>query len=210
MIRSLFTGLALLALTASTVAAGAAREITWDNLIPAVPPLIHPFSGLTPAQRGDMDTLAMLHKVAPGAAQFAELRLSLSSEGLDVDDLLSRSGSFEAEIARRNGLVVGELEGELVRMPGYVLPLEFSEAGVKEFLLVPYIGACIHVPPPPPNQMVFVRLDESFTAQGLYRPVWVTGRMTVEDTSSALSFVDGQAQIAASYILDGITVEPYE
>ena len=210
MIRLLPIGLVCLALTVWSAAAETARQITWDNLIPAVPALTHPFTGLTMEQRDDMDTIAMLEKVAPGAAHAKELMEALISDGIDVDELLSRMSAFEAEIDRRNGLVVTELEGELVRIPGYVLPLEFSETGVTEFLLVPYIGACIHVPPPPPNQMVFVRLRETFAAQGLYRPVWVTGRMSVEDTSSALSYVDGQAQIAASYVLDGTDVEPYE
>ncbi len=49
------------------------------------------------------------------------------------------------------------LEGATVRLPGFIVPLEAVKSGdVSEFLLVPYFGSCIHVPPPPPNQIVYV------------------------------------------------------
>jgi hypothetical protein len=54
--------------------------------------------------------------------------------------------------------IVEDLNGRIVRMPGYLLPLDVIGAKVTEFLLVPYIGACIHVPPPPPNQIVYVKV----------------------------------------------------
>ena len=44
------------------------------------------------------------------------------------------------------------LDGVRARIPGYVVPLESSAAGHLEFLLVPYFGACIHTPPPPPTR----------------------------------------------------------
>jgi hypothetical protein len=53
-----------------------------------------------------------------------------------------------------------DLQGTKVRLPGYVVPLEYSQGAIREFLLVPYFGACIHSPPPPANQIVLVRLDK--------------------------------------------------
>ena len=205
-------------MTAGPLAAEVARDITWDSLVPQLTPLDNPFSELSYEQIYELSLIAILRQdiadaglseVSAEAEEVLELTTKLTSEGLEVDKMVAKKMLFDAEVARRNASVVGDLEGQLVRLPGYVLPLEFSEVGVKEFLLVPYIGACIHVPPPPPNQMVFVRLDETFAADGLYRPVWVTGRMKVEAMSSALSFVDGQAPVASSYVLDGMTVEPY-
>ena len=60
--------------------------------------------------------------------------------------------------------VVPELDGKRVRIGGYVVPLDFEATNVKEFLLVPFVGACIHVPPPPPNQIIYVK-----SAKGLRR-----------------------------------------
>ena len=72
--------------------------------------------------------------------------------------------------------VIDKLDGELIRLPGFVVPLEFNkDQKVTQFFLVPYFGACIHVPPPPPNQIVFVEYKEGFKLESLNQPVWVSG-----------------------------------
>ena len=103
------------------------------------------------------------------------------------------------------------LDGKPVRIPGYLLPLEFDGDQVSEFLLVPYVGACIHTPPPPPNQIVHVKTREAYTLDGgLYTPVWVNGLMKTEQSQSNLNFIDGSSSIPSSYALDAISVELYE
>ena len=79
------------------------------------------------------------------------------------------------------------LDGQIVRMPGFLLPTEFDGAAVTNFLLVPYVGACIHVPPPPPNQMVFVDFAEGFEGARMFTAVRVTGRMTAELANTAVA-----------------------
>ncbi|MEO1137328.1 MAG: DUF3299 domain-containing protein [Pseudomonadota bacterium] len=72
--------------------------------------------------------------------------------------------------------VVEELEGELVRIPGFVLPFEYTESGkISEFLLVPYFGACIHTPPPPPNQLVYVTAEEPADLGQQWNAIWAIG-----------------------------------
>jgi hypothetical protein len=71
--------------------------------------------------------------------------------------------------------VVAELDGKRVRIGGYVVPLDFDATRITEFLLVPFVGACIHVPPPPPNQVIYVKAAEGFEVQGQFDPVYVTG-----------------------------------
>ena len=73
--------------------------------------------------------------------------------------------------------VVKELDGERVRIGGYVVPLDFDATKIKEFLLVPFVGACIHVPPPPPNQIIYVKATEGFEVSGQFDPVYVTGTL---------------------------------
>ncbi|MGD8833570.1 MAG: DUF3299 domain-containing protein [Desulfobacteraceae bacterium] len=107
--------------------------------------------------------------------------------------------------------IVEDLNGRIVRMPGYLLPLDVIGAKVTEFLLVPYIGACIHVPPPPPNQIVYVKVvKKAYPHKGLYDPVWVTGKMSVKSMSRDLFLVDGSADVSIGYALDAKQVEPYE
>lgn len=72
--------------------------------------------------------------------------------------------------------VVEKLDGQLVRIPGFVLPFEFSASGkISEFLLVPYFGACIHVPPPPPNQLVYVTADKPADLSQQWEAIWAIG-----------------------------------
>ena len=73
--------------------------------------------------------------------------------------------------------VVNELNGQRVRIGGYVVPLDFDATKIKEFLLVPFVGACIHVPPPPPNQIIYVTAAEGFELKGQFDPVYVTGTL---------------------------------
>jgi uncharacterized protein len=98
----------------------------------------------------------------------------------------------------------------MVRLPGYLLPLEFSGKLVSEFLLVPWVGACIHTPPPPPNQIVHVKADKPFEFGGLFSPVWVTGRMAAAATKKALYLIDGSSDIDIGYSLSASEVEAYK
>ena len=95
-----------------------------------------------------------------------------------------------------------QIVGQNVRLPGFVVPLEESKEGMKEFLLVPYFGACIHSPPPPANQIIHV-LPKS-PAKGLRSmdTVWITGRVTTQRTDSFMG--------AASYRIEATEVAPYQ
>ena len=64
-----------------------------------------------------------------------------------------------------------------IKMPGFIIPIDISADGVTSFILVPYVGACIHVPPPPPNQLVFVSTKVPWPSERLWEAVWVTGTM---------------------------------
>ncbi|MGF1457051.1 MAG: DUF3299 domain-containing protein, partial [Alphaproteobacteria bacterium] len=77
--------------------------------------------------------------------------------------------------------VVKDLDGKTIRIPGYVVPLTAVEGNeYKEFLLVPYFGACIHTPPPPPNQILYVKADPAVAIEALWEPFWVQGVMQTQ------------------------------
>jgi uncharacterized protein len=83
--------------------------------------------------------------------------------------------------------VNADLEQQLVRMPGFIVPIAQAKDGmVREFYLVPYIGEDIHVPPPPSNQMVYVRSATGIAAEALHEAYWVTGKMRVETRTTPL------------------------
>ncbi|QFT20053.1 hypothetical protein FIV02_00535 [Pseudomonas sp. THAF187a] len=83
---------------------------------------------------------------------------------------------------------VAALDGKAIRLGGYPVPLESDEKGNSTlFFLVPYPGACIHVPPPPPNQLVLVRYPKGIQLENIYAPLWVSGELKVETISNELA-----------------------
>jgi len=78
-----------------------------------------------------------------------------------------------------------DLDGAYIKMPGFIIPLDVSPEGVTEFILVPYVGACIHTPPPPANQLVMVNAEQPWSGD-LWDPVWVTGIMRTQLQSTNL------------------------
>lgn len=96
-----------------------------------------------------------------------------------------------------------KLNGVTVRVPGFMVPLEDTETRVTEFLLVPYFGACIHVPPPPPNQMAHVLMMRNQVIDvNLWDPIWIVGKLTIKNVESPYGVV--------GYQVTGERVLPYE
>lgn len=151
-----------------------ARELEWDDLMP------DDWVESNPLEEADADQLAGLDDYSEESTKLFE----------------------EFDRWRAAAPVVDALDGERVRIPGYVVPLEFEERTISEFLLVPYFGACIHVPPPPKNQIVYVQSESGLEVKGLFQAVWVTGRLATE---SKLNEVGD-----AGYTLSAEKVEPYK
>jgi len=79
------------------------------------------------------------------------------------------------------------LDGAYIKMPGYIIPIDQSTDGVNSFVLVPYVGACLHTPPPPANQLVFVTTNKPWPSDNLWDAVWVTGQMQHELQSTEVA-----------------------
>jgi len=191
------------------------REISWDTLAPPAVVIENPFETLTDDQ---MDTLRQILRFealaersddAEASSKAQALREQLAKDGLDVDGLFAaRLAIMEKREAASTG-VNEELVGASVRLPGYVLPLEFKDRKAVEFLLVPTVGACIHTPPPPANQIVHVVYPEGIEVNGLFTPVWITGTMVAQSSVQDVGYVDGQAPVSVSYSMQPLLVERY-
>jgi hypothetical protein len=95
-----------------------------------------------------------------------------------------------------------EMNDRAVRIPGFIVPLEFdSNQLITEFFIVPFFGACIHVPPPPPNQIIYVKSSKGFKFEALYEPFWVSGVLKT-------SLIENDMATAA-YAMDISLLEPY-
>ena len=109
---------------------------------------------------------------------------------------------FSVPKAQQKG-AARKLQGKRVSIPGFMVPLEDDLEQVSEFLLVPYAGACIHVPPPPPNQIVYVKMNTKTKVHVTFTdPILVIGVLQISTVQSPYGDV--------SYDLSGESVEPYQ
>ena len=84
--------------------------------------------------------------------------------------------------------VIEEMDGKAVRIPGFIVPLEFDDdQTITRFFLVPFFGACIHVPPPPPNQIIFVDYPKGLKLEALYDPFWISGVIKTSLTENEIA-----------------------
>ncbi|MBC7211150.1 DUF3299 domain-containing protein [Pseudomonas mosselii] len=161
--------LTILLMTSLPLWAADPRELDWPALIPEGAPVIPP--QLTP-----------LHDLS------------------QISDALSAEAAPAARQQAPNAPVVKALDGQQVKIPGYIVPLEVSDEGrTTEFLLVPYYGACIHVPPPPSNQIVHIFSEMGVRIEDLYQPYWIEGTMQVKASSSELADAGYQMEAEKIY-----------
>ncbi|AFS39131.1 DUF3299 domain-containing protein [Alteromonas sp. DY56-G5] len=108
-----------------------------------------------------------------------------------VDDFASKQ--LEDEQAQRyqqalvSTRVIEAFDGKAIRIPGFIVPLEQNdEQKATAFFVVPYFGACLHMPPPPPNQILYVEYKEGIAVENLYDPYWFEGTVKIDNHESAL------------------------
>ncbi len=98
--------------------------------------------------------------------------------------------------------VVSELNETNIRVPGFIVPVQFEPGNlVTEFFLVPYFGACIHKPPPPANQTIYVRSEKPIEVESIYDPVWIMGVVKTEQVSNDIAL--------AAYTMDFHYIEEF-
>ena len=189
------------------------RKLSWEDLVPA-----HLLSGdlFTDFNQEQLDLVFwvfnFIDSLPPRGEdteefyrKIGETIPQLKEAGIDINELMAKRKIIQTS-------VVKELNGQRVSIPGYLLPLEVSATKVTEFLLVPYVGACIHVPPPPPNQIVHVKIgqNKNYKSKSLYEPVWVTGVISAKSMVKDLYLVDGSAGVDIGYSMQANRVEPYK
>lgn len=151
------------------------QEIQWDDLVPA--------------------------EYRPEAV-FSKYMEQL--ESLDDSDpkAMELYGQIQAELD--NAPINEALNGKNIKLAGFISPLENTDGKVSEFLLVPYFGACIHVPPPPINQTVLVQTvkQSAIAAEDASMPFWIKGTLVTEKESTDIG--------AAGYKIEQAVTEIYE
>lgn len=164
-----------------------------------------PFSNKNDKPTGEVQEIAWDDLIPEGFVQPENPFMTMTQE--EADKLMDGSDESNAEIARLEAEfnyapTVSGLDGLRVKIPAYITPLEYDfQTSIKEFLLVPYVGACMHTPPPPANQVVFAESENAIQFEGMYEAVWATGVIRTETVQSVLA--------ETGYRLEVEAIQPY-
>ena len=143
------------------------EDIDWTELMPA-----EDLSAL-------LNRPAFLDDIADGSAQ----------DSLDnfQQRQLEDEQAQQYQAALSSTRVIQGFDGKAIRIPGFIVPLEQNEdKEVTRFFIVPYFGACLHMPPPPPNQILYVESEQGITLENLYDPYWFEGIVSIEQKVDAM------------------------
>lgn len=195
-------------------------EVAWGDLLPKTTGQFDdPFAKLSDEQLTQLARVARIRRLleerkipadGPSAEEEKRSVTELASQGFDVDWLLSQRERVTRERMKRAGQVDEGLAGTRIRIPGYVLPLFYGDdKKVTEFLLVPWVGACIHTSPPPPNQMIHVAVPGGTDARGPFSPVWLEGTLELKPASYELFLVDGTRRVNVAFTMEAEGVTDY-
>jgi len=214
-IARLLLALLLTVLSIPAALAEEPPELNWDELAPEMEPIDNPFQSMDQEQIDRLRDILWIRQTPPEEVtdedreRESQLVKELADAGVDADYMLEQRDIIMEKYRVAATATVPEVLGRKVRIPGYLLPLDVKDGAITEFLLVPTIGACIHTPPPPPNQMVFVRYEQGFADASLYTPVWISGELREDNRKANARFLDGASQIEVTYAMDADLVQSY-
>ena len=176
-----------------------AEEIIWDDLLPPgeearIEKLYDDyFREMEARLRGSQTQLTAPTRMGKPPMDLGLMDLGSISEGSALDSM-PQIGTFNT---------VADLNNKKIRIPAYIVPLDFSAKGsYKEFLLAPYFGACIHTPPPPPNQIIYVKANPPAKIADIWGAVWAEGILTTTRHENGVG--------SAAYTLKLTKIEHYE
>ncbi len=219
-----------LLLVAPGLGAGQVEELTWDSLLPAEATAIRTelqaiqvrMRKLSAEERAAIPRIAAerslrarienwnLPEARLTASERQVLEASPSRAYPAANALWEDLSTAKQRLHALEGNVNEPLDGHRIRLSGFLLPLEFDGRAARTFLLVPFVGACIHVPPPPPNQIVHVTSDSGYRLDENFEAVTVTGVLKAQSGRYDLFLEDGEAPVDAGYRLQAESIAPVE
>ncbi|MEM6449163.1 MAG: DUF3299 domain-containing protein [Cyanobacteria bacterium P01_D01_bin.105] len=200
------------------------RTVTWEDLQSRATQLRNPYAHLTTAQTYRLSNLYQLrewietNQPEPDSFERQELQRleeSLAADGIEATELLKEVEAAQAYWTAKSRTTNADITEHPIALDGYVLPLGGNPVPngeqapeMDEFLLVPYVGACIHVPAPPPNQMVYIKTAEAIKNPGMFSAVQVKGTLQAQAGSYELFQVDGSRTVDVSYAMSLSALAP--
>lgn len=195
------------------------KTIGWEDLQGKVEAYDDPFKQLTEEQIYNISIYARISKmdkvtpkrVSEGMRkEVKKAEETLKKEGVNIAYLLSQREHIKEMRKKTASAVNLDLNNTNISMSGFMLALDLKEGKTNEFLLVPTVGACIHTPPPPMNQIVYVTINKAVKAGLRFEAVTISGKIISKNMSSNLFLVDGKSDINSGYTMQADKVVKFK
>lgn len=214
--------IAILVLSGHTTKAMSGGSLDWAELPdPSSQVFEDPYRDLSPEQFDDVLFVVRLRgRLQQDAGSIEERQKwqelltetedALGADGIDVDWLLDQR-EVVTERRRKAGTSGNQqFDGQTITLAGFAIPAPSDPDGRPVAYLVPERGMCSHMPPPPPNQMIRVRLNGDWAPSYFHEPVRLTGKLTIYPTVQNMMVVDGLMPMSATFQLETERVEMLE
>lgn len=187
------------------------QKLDWQVLAPVINEQDIRLPEVTESQKRLLATVIQYQGSADSSAKakVAIARETLTQQGVDVDAALDARARYMMLAQRKAESVNTEVNGKQVSMSGFVVPTKFNGVKATEFLLLPYAGACIHMPPPAANQIVKLSYPAGFEVENVQFPVTVSGTITADKQTELVQLVDGKMNVTMGYVMEAVTIEKY-
>ena len=196
-------------------ATGGVAPIDWGQLVDQEAQTFDdPYRDLNSDQLFSLVTVGRLRQKAGRGEDIDEALLaretaSLIAANVDIDGLIAQR--WEVAEKRKRAATSGNpaVDGQKIELAGFVIPAPPDEDGVTNAYLVPERGMCAHMPPPPPNQMVRLRLPGGWQPQAIYEPVRLTGELGIAPSTRTIRVVDGFVPMRATFNMKVSEIETW-
>ncbi|MCE2570260.1 DUF3299 domain-containing protein [Motilimonas eburnea] len=202
----------LLSLFSMPLYAETPLTLDWSNLNSEAKPVTIKLPELTEDQKRLLQGVIILNDQdsEESRLQKQHIESQLAKQGLNASELIQLRQDYMQAMKENAETVTDAYNGKLVRMPGFIVPIEYNEnLEATELLLVPVAGACIHMPPPAANQIVRIYYPSGFEVQNVQYPVWVEGKFNANVITEEVFLVDGGANVAMGYEMKATLIEDY-
>ena len=209
----------MLVLGSLALNAGEYKTIDWSDMQGKMEVYDDPFKNLTEDQTYHLSIYARvteMEKFAPKRVSKGMLteakkaEETLKKEGVDIDYLFSQRERIKKLRTKAASSLNRDLNNTNISMSGFMLALELKAGKTKEFLLVPTVGACVHTPTPPMNQIVYVTINEAVETGTRFEAVTISGKMLTKQVSNNLFLVDGKKDISSGYAMHADKVTKFK
>ncbi len=207
--------LILLCFCISSIYAQGYQSIEWKDLEGKVEAYDDPFEKLS---EDILYNLSIVYEVQNMDAsqvdkdlqeEMAEAKQFLNKEKIDIKYYFEQAERIAKIREKESKQTNSTLDNKKIELNGFSLALGLKEGKIQEFLFVPYIGACIHSPAPPLNQILYVKSSKPVKVEDRYEPLTIKGTLQIKQNKNKLFLTDGEDIVQSGYVFLADEIKPY-